>query len=111
MGYYKRIDIDHVLDLVDVFSERFSGDDRIIRSEAMARLHVRLADGRQVSGARAFVELWRGIPGWRWLARLASLPGAVPVLELVYRLFLRIRPLIVQGFSRYQRVLGKPNAR
>lgn len=107
MGYYKRIDIDHVLDLVDVFSERFSGDDRIIRSEAMARLHVRLADGRQVSGARAFVELWRGIPGWRWLARLASFPGAVLILEGLYRLFLRMRPLIVRGFSRYQRFFGK----
>ncbi|UWQ93920.1 DUF393 domain-containing protein (plasmid) [Rhodobacteraceae bacterium M382] len=104
--YYKRADTDHVLNLVDVSSKRFSGDDSVTRSDAMARFHVRLADGRQMSGARAFVELWRAIPGWRWLARLASLPGVVPLLEGLYRLFLRMRPLIVRGFGKYQRFFG-----
>jgi hypothetical protein len=34
------------------------------------------------------------LPGWRWAARVAALPGVLPTLELGYRLFLPIRPYI-----------------
>ena len=62
------------------------------RMRYLARFHVRQADGSLLSGAAAFVALWRVMPGWRWLARFASLPGVTPALELMYRGFLRIRP-------------------
>ena len=111
VGYYKRSDTCQALILVDVSSEQFSGDERINRREAMARFHIRLAEGQQLSGAPAFVEVWRVVPGWRWLARLADLPGALPVLEACYRIFLNLRPLIVRGFAGYQRLSGKSSAR
>lgn len=63
-----------------------------VQSTYLARFHVQRADGQMLSGAAAFVALWAVMPGWRWLARLAALPGATPVLELVYRGFLHVRP-------------------
>jgi hypothetical protein len=38
-------------------------------------------DGRVLSGAAAFVEVWTRLPKWRWAARAASLPGAIPALD------------------------------
>ncbi len=107
LGVYKRADTDNALRLVDVSSAGFSGDDLINRSDAMARLHVRLADGRQVSGAQSFVEIWRVLPSWRWMAKVESIPGALLMLEMLYRLFLRTRPWVVRGFKRFQGAFGK----
>ena len=66
------------------------------RARYLARFHVRREDGSLLSGAAAFVALWQVMPGWRWLARAARLPGVTPVLELLYRGFLHVRPGIQQ---------------
>lgn len=63
------------------------------RSAALARLHVRLADGTLLSGAAAFVAIWQRLPAFRALAWLARVPGVLLVMEGAYRAFLWIRPL------------------
>lgn len=73
------------------------------REAAMARFHVRCADGQLVSGARAFAELWKVTPGWRWLGRIAAMPPLVWVLELAYRLFLPVRPHLQRLWRRLTR--------
>lgn len=60
----------------------------------MARFHVRQSNGQLLNGAAAFVALWLAMPGWRWLGRMGRLPGVTPLLELAYRMFLRLRPLL-----------------
>ena len=63
------------------------------RPEALARFHVRQADGRTVTGMRAFALLWRQLPRMAWVGRLASIGPMPAVLDGVYYLFLRVRPL------------------
>lgn len=46
----------------------------IAEEDAARRLHVRTASG-VVSGFDAFLAIWRTLPGWRWAARVAGLPG------------------------------------
>jgi demethoxyubiquinone hydroxylase (CLK1/Coq7/Cat5 family) len=62
------------------------------RAALLARFHVQRADGSRLSGAAAFVAMWRRLPGWRWLARIADLPGGLAAMELAYRGFLKVRP-------------------
>jgi 3-demethoxyubiquinol 3-hydroxylase len=62
------------------------------RAQLLARFHVRHADGRLDSGAAAFVALWSRLPGWRWLAWAARVPGVAWTMERAYRGFLRFRP-------------------
>lgn len=61
------------------------------RPTALARMHVRRADGRLVSGAAAFVALWQVLPRWAWLGRLFGSRPAVALLEFAYRGFLVVR--------------------
>ncbi len=82
---------------VDVSDPRNAPAD-LSPAAAMARFHVR-EEGRLLSGAAAFAALWRRTRGWRWLGRLAALPGATAALEHAYRGFLRVRP-------RLQRLAG-----
>jgi predicted DCC family thiol-disulfide oxidoreductase YuxK len=63
----------------------------LTRQAAMARLHLRLPDGRLVSGARAFTELWRILPRWRWLGRVMGSGPGLWLLEGAYRVFLAVR--------------------
>lgn len=92
VGVYQGLNASCPIDWLDVSSPEALPVDATTRARYMARFHVRQADGQLLSGAAAFVALWRRLPGWRWLARLASLPGVTPLLEWMYRGFLPLRP-------------------
>ncbi len=100
---YNRADCRQALRFVDVSSENFTGDAQITQAQALARFHIRLPDGQQLSGARGFIEVWRLLPSWNWMAKLADRPAVAPVLELLYRLFLPLRPLIAACTRRWHR--------
>ena len=70
----------------------------IDRETALARFHVRLPDGSLVAGAPAFAELWRRLPGFRMLGGIARVPVIEPLLERLYRGFLRLRPALQRSF-------------
>jgi predicted DCC family thiol-disulfide oxidoreductase YuxK len=65
----------------------------LTRAAALARLHARTTDGRLVSGAAAFVALWRTIPALRPIARVLDNRLMIAVLDVAYAGFLRVRKL------------------
>jgi predicted DCC family thiol-disulfide oxidoreductase YuxK len=70
------------------------------REQLMARFHVQGRDGELLSGAQAFLALWAALPGWRWLALVGRFPGVSWVMERMYRLFLRWRPMLQRWAAR-----------
>ena len=104
IGYYRRNDQGRALCFVDISKTGAVPPEGITQERAMKRFHVRASDGRVLSGAASFVEVWTRLPGWRWAARAASLPGALIALEWGYRIFLPVRPFISRFFGRARRL-------
>ncbi|MEI7774483.1 MAG: DUF393 domain-containing protein [Verrucomicrobiota bacterium] len=101
IGYYRRKDQAGNLCFVDVTKTGAATPGGTSQQQVMARFHVRASDGRVLSGAAAFVEVWTQLPHWRWAARGASVPGVLATLELGYRMFLQVRPFISRFFKRF----------
>ncbi len=98
IAHYARKDSTGALDLVDVADESTPLPAGTDRATLLGRFHVATPDDRLVSGAAAFVEVWRKLPGWRLLAGLARIPGVTLMMEGAYRLFLPLRPIIARTF-------------
>jgi predicted DCC family thiol-disulfide oxidoreductase YuxK len=84
------VDAPSYVDVTQASPDAMAG---MTRDEALARFHVMTGDGRLVSGAAAFIALWRATPRLKLLGRIASIPPLPWLLEGAYRLFLTIRPL------------------
>lgn len=94
IALYKGLAGGHTIDWIDVSrADAQTLGPGLTPDAALARLHARQANGQLVSGAAAFVAVWQRLPAFAWAARLARLPGALPLLELGYRIFLKVRPL------------------
>ena len=84
---------------VDVTEPNFTPPDGQTKEQLMQRFHVLNNNGELISGAAAFVYLWEQLPGWKRLAVIAKIPGALNVMEFGYKAFLKIRPQ-VQSFIK-----------
>jgi len=96
--YRRQVKAD-TLCFVDVSNPTVSLGEDLDQQQAMRRFHVRKEDGRLVSGATAFVEIWKQLPRWRWAARATVTLGMLPPLETAYELFLTARPYVVRLFA------------
>lgn len=54
-------------------------------------MHVKVGDEIR-TGVDAFVALWTALPAFRWLARLARVPGVHFMMTMGYHVFARLRP-------------------
>lgn len=104
IGYYRRKDQFGALCFIEISDDGAVLPEGITQQQAMRRFHVRASDGRVLSGAAAFVEVWTLLPRWRWAARTASLPGAMIALELGYKIFLPVRPFLSRLFGHVLRL-------
>ena len=107
IAHYRGRDRAGALSFVDVSAAGTVPPDGMTRQQVMERFHVRDGKGELLSGAAAFVAVWRRLPGWRWAARVAALPGAMRTLEAGYRLFLPIRPFISRFFGKSHGLRGR----
>ena len=61
------------------------------REELLARFYVKTETGQLLSGADAFILIWKNTPGLRSIGCFAGLPGVKQLLRGSYELFLWFR--------------------
>jgi predicted DCC family thiol-disulfide oxidoreductase YuxK len=66
--------------------------DDVDRDAALASIHVRLPNGRIVTGWDGFIAIWERLPGWHILATLTRPAIIRKPLDWVYRLLAPYRP-------------------
>ena len=101
ISIYRRLPESQAMAWVDVSAGQDLGG--LTCQAAMARFHVRHSDGRLVSGAAAFSDLWRCFSGWRWLGVFSGWPPLAWLFEIAYQLFLPVRPLLQRSLRRWDR--------
>ena len=104
---YSKYDANNSIELIDVSDITVELPSDLDRGKAMARFHVKSRDGDLLSGAEAFVEVWKHLPMWRWVTKLAAIRWVTLVIELVYRIFLFIRPILVRIFLLINRFVNR----
>ncbi|HEX4843642.1 MAG TPA: demethoxyubiquinone hydroxylase family protein [Limnobacter sp.] len=92
IALYQGLKSDQAIAWMDVSAEQTELPANCQRDTLMQRFHIQSPDGELQSGALAFATLWQALPGWRWLGRLAKLPGVLGWMEWLYLGFLKIRP-------------------
>ena len=94
IGFYQRRQGGQSFAWVDVtLADEAALGPGLSREAAQSRIHVRRPDGTVVDGVAAFREIWRGMPGLRWLGLLVAIPPIGALAEVGYRIFLRTRKL------------------
>jgi ubiquinone biosynthesis monooxygenase Coq7 len=63
------------------------------RAQALSKLHARDENGMLVSGAAAFVMMWRQLPALKWITAFLGHAWMIRILDYLYEAFLKIRPL------------------
>lgn len=100
ISLFRRLDRDRRIAFVDAVAEGPSGCP-LDQETLLARFHARERGREIVSGAAAFAAMWRAIPWLRPLGVAAKWPPVLWVLERLYRLFLRVRPLLQGAVRRW----------
>lgn len=88
INHYRKLVVHHPVDWVGINENiQMVEDLGYTREEVLKRLHVIKSDGVVVTGAIAFVSLWRALKFYRVLGFVVRKLGLVPILEFFYKRF------------------------
>lgn len=98
--YYRGLDKHARIHWEDVAGENPSCPIGYDQATLMARFHVKeVNSGKVFHGAAGFARVWCALPApWRGLGKIATFAPITWVLEVGYRLTLKVRPMIARRF-------------
>jgi 3-demethoxyubiquinol 3-hydroxylase len=95
INLYKNTPTSCSISYIDVSSMESSEE----KNKLMKRFHIKDQQGNMLSGAKAFVELWKQMKGWKYLAKPFDNKIGLSILEFFYVQFLKIRPIFQKAFK------------
>lgn len=95
IAHYKKSEGSGKINFVDITLQSFDPAAEGLDPFAVHKvMHVRRADGSLATKVDAFIEIWKMLPRYQWMARLASGRALRPVLDIGYEGFAKVRPYL-----------------
>jgi predicted DCC family thiol-disulfide oxidoreductase YuxK len=95
INHYRKNAFAERLRFVDITESQFNPTQEGVDPFAVHRsMHVKRPNGDIIDGVDAFIEIWRTLPGYLWLAQTVSLKPVHALAKLGYSVFAKIRPLL-----------------
>ncbi len=93
IDHYKKIDTENRIEYVDIADPNFNALEEDLDPKMVNKyLHVKDKEGNPITGVDAFIEIWKELPQYNWLAKLAKAPLISPAMRIGYKIFAEIRP-------------------
>jgi predicted DCC family thiol-disulfide oxidoreductase YuxK len=95
IDHYRKARCANLIDFIDICAPTFDPSASGLDPKAVHRvMHVRRLDGSLATEMDAFIEIWKTLPGYRLLARVASFKFVRFFMNIGYQVFVRIRPYL-----------------
>lgn len=95
IAHYMRQSGSESIQFIDIFSAGFSAESEGLDPKKIHKImHVKRSDGTLATRVDAFIEIWKALPRYRALARIAQNRAVRSILELGYSGFTVIRPYL-----------------
>ncbi|MBL7555223.1 MAG: DUF393 domain-containing protein [Bdellovibrionaceae bacterium] len=83
------------IEFIDICSNQFDPLEQGLDPHEIHKImHVRTQDGTIITRVGAFIEIWKQLPRYNWLAKMAEKPLIRYGLEKGYNCFVVIRPFL-----------------
>jgi predicted DCC family thiol-disulfide oxidoreductase YuxK len=95
INHYKKMQGGDKIDFVDITSLDFNASVENLNPHSVHKeLHAKDKDGKVYIGVDAFVLIWSQIDKLNWLSKMAQTWPIKKVLQLNYKLFVKVRPYL-----------------
>jgi predicted DCC family thiol-disulfide oxidoreductase YuxK len=100
INHYKRSRGSEQINFVDICHPNFNPETHNVDPQLVHKvMHVKRADGSLATEVDAFIEIWRLLPGYWLLVKLASLAPIRFMMNFGYKVFVVLRPYLPRRSS------------
>ncbi|MBC7740922.1 MAG: DUF393 domain-containing protein [Bdellovibrionaceae bacterium] len=95
INHYKRQVGADQIEFIDICSSQFQAAQEGLNPHKIHKImHVRRSDGTILTRVDAFIEIWKVLPKYNFLAKIANKRFFKMGLEVFYSAFVAVRPLL-----------------
>ncbi len=95
ISYYKKNDINNVLDVIDISTDDFKAKDYNLNFDDVNKyFHLIDENGDVIIGVDAFIKIWKSLEGFEKWHKIGGAKILRPFLDVGYNVFVNIRPFL-----------------
>jgi predicted DCC family thiol-disulfide oxidoreductase YuxK len=107
--FYSKFDDNTNICWIDISDENIPVPNGFERSTLLSKFHVQDKSGVWHDGSSGFFAVWNELNGFKWLGSLGKYKIVIFISDILYKIFLYVRPLIQLPIRIYDLIFKKDN--